>query len=146
MTITAAATGTPITKPNGALRFVDENGMLTSAALQMLAQWREFMVGTNRIIPTNCSGTNTLTLTPLDSGPLIEKYVDFEVFGFTAAATSTGDISATVVPRKGTLDTLKVYKAAGATRATTGDLVSGSFYWLVYIDSLDSAAGGFVLK
>lgn len=146
MTISATATGTPIAKPSAALRFVDENGMLTPHGAQLLTQWREFIVGMNRIIPCNASGTNTITLTPLDSGPLIEKYVDFEVFGFTAAATSTGDVSATVVPRTGTLSTLKAFKNAGATRATAGDLVSGSFYWLVYVDSLDTGAGAFVLK
>lgn len=146
MTITAAATGTPIPKAVGALRFVDENGMLTTQALQMFNQWREFIVGMNRVTPCNASGKNTITLTPLDASPLIEKYVDFEIFGFVAAETSDGDVSATVVPRKGALSTLNVYKAAGATRATAGDTVAGSFYWLVYCDSLNGAVGGFVLK
>ena len=146
MTITADATGTPIPKPVGALRFVDENGMLTNHALQVLSRWHEFMVGMNRVVPCNASGTNIITLAPLDSGPLLEKYVDFEMFGFVAANTSTGTVTATVTPRNGTLSTLKVYKTDGAAQATTNDIVAGSFYWLVYVDSLDSAAGGFVLK
>ena len=69
MTITAAATGTPLGKPSAALRFVDENGMLTNEALQMLSQWREFFGGMNRIIPCNASGTNVITLTPLTLPP-----------------------------------------------------------------------------
>ena len=146
MTITATATGTPIAKPSGALRVVDENGCLTSHGLQLLTGWREFLVGMNRIIPCNASGTNTVTLTPLDSGPLIEKYVAYEAFAFTAANTSTGDMSATVAPRKGTLSTLKVYTDDGATRATAGDVVQNSVYLLLYADHLDTGAGGFVLK
>jgi len=146
MTITAAATGTPIAKPSGALRFVDENGMLTDHGLQLLTGWREFIVGTNRIIPCNASGTNVITLTPLTSGPLIEKYVDYEAFAFTAANNSSGDVTATVVPRKGTLATLKVYKTDGAAQATTGDVVANSVYLALYADHLDGGAGGFVLK
>jgi len=146
MTITATATGTPIPKPVGALRFVDENGMLTNHALQVLSRWHEFMVGMNRIIPVNCSGTNVLTLTPLDSGPLLEKYVDYEAFAFTAANTSTGVVTATVVPRNGSLATLKVYKTDGAAQATTNDIVANSVYLLLYADHLDGGAGGLVLK
>jgi hypothetical protein len=44
----------------------------------------------NRITPCNASGTNVITLTPLDAAPLIEKYADYEVFSFVAANTSTG--------------------------------------------------------
>lgn len=146
MTITAAATGTPIAKPSGALRFVDENGFLTNHGLQLLTRWREFMVGMNRIVPCNCSGTNVLTLTPLDSGPLLEKYVAYEAFAFTAANTSTGVMTATVVPRTGTLSTLKVYKSDGAAQATTGDVVQDSVYLVLYADHLDGGAGGLVLK
>lgn len=146
MTITAAATATPIGRPNASLRFVDENGLLTEVAVQLLNQWREYIVGMNRITPCNASGTNTVSLTPLDSGPLIEKYVAYEAFAFTAANTSTGDISAMVVPRTGTLSTLNVYKNDGATRATTGDLVQNSVYLLLYADHLNAGAGGFVIK
>lgn len=146
MTITTAATGTPIPKANAAVRWIDENGYLTNAAVQLMNQWREFLVGMNRIIPCNASGTDLITLAPLDSAPLIEKYVDYEAFAFTAANTSTGSVTATVVPRKGTLDTLKVYKTDGASQATAGDVVANSVYLLLYADHLDSNNGGFVLK
>lgn len=146
MTITAAATGTPIAKPSNGVQFVDENGYLTPHGAQLLSQWREFLVGINRVIPCNATGTNTITLTPLASGPLIEKYVDYEIFAFTGANDSTGDISATVVPRKGTLATLKVYIDGGATRASTNDVRQNRVYLLLYADHLDSGAGGLVLK
>jgi len=147
MTISAAATGTPIPKVNSLVQFVDpKTGVLSEHGNQLLSAWYNFIVGMNRITPCNATGTNVITLTPLDAAPLIEKYTDFEIYGFTAANTSTGTVTATVVPKKGTLATLKVYKTDGAAQATTNDIVAGSFYWLVYVDSLDTGAGGFVLK
>ncbi len=147
MTISAAATGTPIPKVNSLVQFVDpKTGVLSEHGNQLLSAWYNFIVGMNRVTPCNAAGTNVITLTPLDAAPLIEKYTDFEIYGFTAANTSTGAVTATVVPKKGTLATLKVYKTDGAAQATTNDIVAGSFYWLVYVDSLDTGAGGFVLK
>lgn len=147
MTISAAATATPIPKPNSAFPFVDvKTGLLSEHGNLLLSAWYNFIVGMNRVTPCNATGTNVITLTPLDAAPIIEKYTDFEIYGFTAAATSTGTVTATVVPKTGTLATLKVYKTDGAAQATTGDIVSGSFYWLIYVDSLDGGNGGFVLK
>lgn len=129
------------------MQFVDpQTGLLSEHGVQLLSSWYNFIVGMNRVTPCNATGTNTITLAPLTASPLIERYNDFEIYAFTAAATSTGDVSATVAPKSGTLATLKVYKADGATRATTGDIVSGSFYLFIYVDSLDGGAGGFVKK
>jgi phage terminase large subunit-like protein len=147
MTISAAATATPIPKPNSVFPFIDpKTGLLSEHGNQLLSAWYNFILGMNRVTPCNATGTNVITLTPLDAAPLIEKYTDFEIYGFTAANTTSGTVTATVVPKKGTLATLKVYKTDGAAQATTNDIVSGSFYWLVYVDSLDGGAGGFVLK
>lgn len=147
MTITAAATGTPLQKPNGIFQFVDtQTGCLTEHGLQLLSQYYNFIVGMNRLTPCNASGKNVITLTPLTASPLIEKYVDFEVFTFTADQTSDGSVTATVVPKKGALATLKVYKTNGAAQAGAGDLVAGSLYFAIYNDALDTAAGGFVIK
>lgn len=146
MTITAAATATPLPKISAGLQFVDENGRLTQYAAQCLTQWREYIVGANRVVPCNASGTNVVELTPLDSGPLIEKYVDHEIFVFNAANTSTGDVTATVVPRTGTLATLKVYVDDGATQATTGDVIQNCIYLAIYASHLDGGLGGLVLK
>lgn len=147
MTISTAATATPISKPNGVFPFVDlQTGCLSEHGLRIMSQYYNFIVGMNRITPCNASGTNVITLTPLDASPLITAYDDFEIFSFVAANTSSGVVTMTVVPRDGTLSTLKAYKTNGAAQATTGDIVAGSLYLAIYNDALDSAAGGFVIK
>jgi hypothetical protein len=100
----------------------------------------------NRITPCNATGKNVITLTPLDASPLIEKYVDYEVYSFVAEQTSDGSVTMTVVPRDGALATLKAYKTNGAAQAGAGDIVAGSLYLAIYNDALDTAAGGFVIK
>lgn len=147
MSISTDAIATPISKPNGLFPFVDvKTGSLTEHGLQLLSQYYNFIVGMNRLTPCNASGTDLITLTPLDATPLIEKYADYEVFSFVAANTSTGAVTMTVVPRDGTLATLKAYKTNGSSQASTGDVVSGSLYLAIYNDALDSGSGGFVLK
>jgi hypothetical protein len=147
MSISTAATGSPIQKPNGVFPFIDKDtGCLSEHGLQLLTQYYNFIVGMNRLTPCNASGTNIITLTPLNVFPLIEKYVDYEVFTFVAENTSTGLVTMTVVPKSGTLSTLKAYKTSGAAQATNGDIVAGSLYLAIYNDALDTAAGGFVIK
>lgn len=146
MTISAAATGTPIPRPNQQLQFVDpKTGNLGDHGVQLLTAWYNFIVGMNRVTPCNATGTNFITLTPLDASPLIEGYRDYEIYGFVAENDSVVPVTATVTPKSGTLATLNVYKTDG-TEATLGDVVAGSFYFLIYVDSLDGGAGGFVLK
>lgn len=147
MSISTDATGTPLSKPNGVFPFVDlATGCLAEHGLQLLNQIYNFIVGMNRLTPCNASGTNIITLTPLAASPLIEKYVDYEVFTFVAANTTSGVVTMTVAPKKGTLSTLKAYKTNGAAQATTGDIVAGSLYFAIYNDTLDSGNGGFVIK
>jgi hypothetical protein len=147
MSISADATGTPIPKPNGTFAFVDlQTGALSEHGLQMFQRLYDFVVGMNRLTPCNATGTNLITLTPLDSSPMIEKYVDYEVFTFVAAANSTNTVTATVVPKKGALDTLKVFKTDGSAQAASGDVVEGNLYLAIYNDALDLGNGGFVLK
>lgn len=147
MTITSAATGTPLSKPDGLFPFVDpQTGCLSERGLSLLTQYYNFMVGMNRLTPCNATGTNIVTLTPLAASPLIEKYVDYEVFTFVAANTSSGSVTMTVVPKNGTLATLKAYKTNGSAQAGSGDLVAGSLYLAIYNDALDTGAGGFVIK
>lgn len=144
MTVSASA---PISKPNGLFPFVDlATGSLSEHGLQILTQWYNFIVGMNRITPCNATGTNVITLTPLTASPLIESYADYEIYSFVAANTSTGSVTATVVPKNGTLATLKVYKTNGSAQAGVGDIVSGSLYLAIYNSALDSGAGGFVAK
>lgn len=147
MTIASAAIPTPIVKPNQIAAFVDiKTGCLSDHGIQLMSQFYNFIVGMNRVIPCNASGTNVITLTPLDASPLLKKYADYEVFGFVAANTSTGSVTMSVAARDGSLATLKAYKTNGAAQAGLGDVVSGSLYLAIYNDALDSGAGGFVLK
>ena len=101
----------------------------------------------SRTIPCNAStASNLITLTLLPSQPQVNQYADFDQYGFIADVTSTGSVTAKVVTAQGTLATLNVYKTNGAAQAGTGDVVSGSQYFLAYVDSLNGGAGGFVLR
>jgi hypothetical protein len=147
MSISTAATASPLSKPNGIFPFVDpQTGNLSDHGLQLLNQWYNFIVGMNRLTPCNASGTNVISLTPLASSPLITGYVDYEVYTFVAANGSTGSVTMTVVPDTGTLATLKAFKTSGASQAGNADIVAGSLYFAIYNDALDSGAGGFVIK
>jgi hypothetical protein len=146
MTIPAAAKATPLPKANNQSTFVDDGGVLTIHGLQLLEAFRNYIVGGNRVIPCSASGTNVITLTPNDSSPLLEKYVDHEIFSFMAAATSTGSVTALVVARTGNLSTLKAYISGGATQAGAGDVEQNKLYLAIYNSALDTGAGGFVLK
>jgi hypothetical protein len=143
MTISATATGTPLPKANSVAQFVDpRTGSLSPHGAQLMNQWQRFSVGMNRITPCNAStASNVITLTPLTASPLLEKYVSFETFGFVADATTTGNVTLTVAPVKGTLSTLNVYMENGGVLASSGSIVAGRFYLVSYVDSLD----GFVL-
>ena len=147
MSISTAATGAPLSKPNGLFPMVDvKTGCLSDHGLQLLNEWYNFIVGMNRLTPCNASGKNLITLTPLTASPLITGYVDYEIYSFVAAQTSDGSVTGTVVPASGTLATIKFYKTSGAAQAGAGDVVSGSLYLGIYNDALDSGAGGFVIK
>ena len=145
MAITAIST--PLPDPRAHRAFVDEDGRLTPYGSEFLNSLRIFVNGMNRIIPCNASTTsNLITLTPLDSTPLLQGYIEYEAFSFTADATTSAPVTATVVPKIGTLATVKVYKTDGAAQADTGDIVANSVYLLLYAAHLDSSAGGLVLK
>lgn len=147
MSIATAAKGTPLAKAVSTYQFVDiQTGNLTDYGMQHLNQLRNFIVGMNRITPCNATGKNVITLTPLDASPLIETYVDYEIYAFVAEQTSDGAVTGTVVPRKGALATIKFYKTNGSAQAGAGDVVAGSLYLAVYNDALDTGAGGLVLK
>lgn len=139
----------PFTDPlSGKQAIIDpRTGLPTPYFLTFMAKLRAVGLGANRIIPCNATGTNVITLTPLyPVAPLIEGYRDFDRFTFVAANTSTGSITATVVPERGALATLKVYKDGGSTQAGSGDVVAGRIYDAVFNDALDGGAGGLVLK
>lgn len=142
-----------ILPPNARVPVVDEDGLLTSAGLAVLKQMQLLINGlTPTIACTALFTTNVYTLTPFSISPLpggptsSTYYTDFVAFAFVAPDTSTGVISATVVPTSGALATLPVLKAFGATPAGAGDITSGLFYILFYVSNFNGGDGAFVLK
>lgn len=152
MTIPASARPAVPNAANTRVPIIDpETGILNSNGIGVLTDLLNYIIGSSRVIPCEETGTNVLALTQLSISPLIQRYNDYDIYQFVAAATSTGLITANVTVVQGTvvqgtLATLKVFKSNGAIQATTGDVVLGSFYLLIYVDSLDGGAGGFVLK
>lgn len=146
MTIPAAAQVPSLLQPAQRSQFVDDGNILTNNGWQVLAGMFNFINGTNRVIPCNAAGSNAITLTMLAVAPLVQGYFDFDTYRAVAAATSTGLVTASVVTPQGALATIKVFKTNGSAQATTGDITIGLLYDFTYVDSLDSGAGGFVLR
>lgn len=118
----------PITNPNARAPLVDEKGMLTSTGLRLLQNFHDLLNGISPIIPCNCSSNGLkYTLTPLDVAPNVPNYYAFWSFAFTADATSTGLVTATVVPNTGVLPTLIVVKPNGP-QANAGDILINNQY------------------
>ena len=82
---------------------------------------------------------------PNDWTPLLEKYVDYEEFSFTADGTSTGAITIRVQAKTGYLATLNAYVTNGSAAAGAGDLTVDRVYLAIYADHLNAGAGGFVI-
>lgn len=147
MMVPAAARASPIGLPNSRIVFVDPTtGVLTPNGLGNLTDIINYINGSSRLIPCTETGTNVLALTLLSIAPLIKQYNDYDIYQFVAAATSTGNVTANVTTPQGALATLNVYKTNGSAQATTGDVVINLQYQLTYVDSLNSGAGGFVLR
>src|SRR5262245_1870625 len=146
-TIPPAAKPTPLTQFDRALAIIDDSKEHASPiAVAFFSALRDFVNGMNRVIPCSAAGTNLIVLTPNAAFPKIEKYVDYEIYAFTAEATSTGNVTMLVRLPNGDLATIKAFKTNGAAQATTGDIVANSVYLAVFADHLDGGAGGFVIK
>ena len=147
MTIPASAQATPIVTINPGMQFTDERGNLTNRAAIALQQIHDYVVNMNRIVPCNASTTsNVITLTMLDVQPQVNQYASYDTYAFVADATTTGNVSIAVVTASGALATLNAYKTNGSARAGSGDVTSGLQYFATYVDSLNTNAGGFVLR
>lgn len=147
-TISTSASPPLLVAPNQRVPFVGKDSqLLTPPGMQQLQQTNQFINATSRMIPCSCTGTaNALILTPVSGGPLIGGYFDYETYSAVAASSSSGAVTATVVPQTGTLAALKVFKTNGSAQAGAGDLTAGLHYLFTYVDSLDSGNGGFVLR
>jgi hypothetical protein len=95
-------------------------------------------------IPCTATGTNTITLAPIGNAPSatnLSAYGSLNLFSFIAVSTSTS----TVAVQFGSLASLPVYKSDGTTQATTGDIIGGRPYMLMYSQALNGGGGGFYL-
>lgn len=142
---------TQIQPPNTRIQLVDpKTGVLTYPGLQFLQQLWGQVVNTNQVIPCTCASVNnTYTLTPFPTPPSftgLTGYTDYTIFTFVADTNSFGLCVAQVLP----LPLIFMYKNGGAARATAGDIVSGSLYFLTYNSALASgtgqAIGGLIAK
>ncbi len=133
--------------PNVRLPLVDKQGMLTIPGQQILQQHAVLLNGSVPAVPSTAThASNVYTLQPYQVSPQFGNYNNFQNFPFMAPATSTGLVTATVVPPTGALATLPVLKNNGAAQATSGDIVNGRLYNLVFHAELNSGNGAFVLS
>jgi hypothetical protein len=153
MSIPSSAKARPIASPSDRLPVIGGGGAYAIDELRRQNHLRDYVVGMGRIIPCSCiSAANVLTLTPNGHGaedgvgPLLEGYRFGDIYLFVADASSTGSVTATVVPKSGALATLKVYINGGAAQAGNGDITAGRVYLGVYVYSLDANAGGIVIR
>lgn len=126
-----------------------KTGAPSKVLVALLTQLRDYILGSGRIVPCDASGTaNAIVLTPNNPvSPIMSGYAEHDGFAFTASASSSASVTASVISRDGnSMGSLKVYKTAGAAQAGNGDVVIGSFYVAFYVSSLDSGNGGLVLK
>lgn len=158
MTIPSSAIPTPIVSPTAAGSSFITQAASSNASPQLsntgrlaLQQAHDYVVNMCRTFPANAStASNVITLTLLAVQPTLIQYADFDSFGFVADASTTGNITSLVVTdvngNETPLATLNVYKNNGGTQAGSGDITAGRQYFLTYVDSLNSNAGGFVLR
>lgn len=98
-------------------------------------------IGLGIIYPCTATGTNTVALTPLSGWPSFNTYTNNLAFIFNAANTSTGTITVNVAG----VGALNLYLPDGVTQAASGSLASGKTYVIVYVSTLNSNAGGFLI-
>lgn len=85
-------------------------------------------------IPCSATGTNAYALTPTTNAPAVPTYTDKQEFGFVAPNTSSGNCTLSVAG----LAAKTLFKAGGVSQASTGDILLGQYYVVVYLSSLDA--------
>ena len=96
-------------------------------------------------ITCTVTGTNSLTLTPVNAAAPIAAYQQMMEFYGIAAATNTGATTVSVV---GIAGSFNVYKdtSSGPVLLTGGEIVQNCEFSLVFDQALNSNAGGFHLQ
>jgi hypothetical protein len=93
------------------------------------------------VLPCTAAGTNAYVLTPQSATLTVTAYSDKELYSFDAPATSTGSCTIAI----GVLPALNLYAADRVTVIGSGAIVTGAFYIVGYLASLNSGAGGFFI-
>ena len=94
------------------------------------------------VYPCTASGTNSIVLTTAVGDPPVTSYTSrAPIFAFVAAGNSSGSVTVNI----NGIGAKNLYKSNGAVQCASGDIVSGSVYWIGYDATLNSAAGGFAL-
>jgi hypothetical protein len=129
-------------------KFVNtDTGRLTPYGIGFLNDlWRQLAAGFVIVPCQAATAANVITLTPIMNSEGGATYGDYMWFSFIADVTSTGAVTANVVGDRGSLTTIKVLKADGASQAGAGDIVINSLYLLGYGSGYDGGLGAFVLK
>jgi len=97
--------------------------------------------GFNPVVSCNATGTNSITLTPINSSQQPAIYSNFQLFAFVPVATTTGPVTLQV----GTLPFESVFVAPGV-QAGSGTFVVGAGPYLIGYGSLVAGASpGFLL-
>ena len=125
--------------------FVDaQRFSLTDQALNRLNDlWRQVVAGFV-VVPCVVTQTtpNTLQLIPLLNSEGGNSYGNGMGFWGKAIVTTTGAATGFV----GKQPTVNLYKSPGLVQIGAGDIVAGGLYFFMYESSLNSNAGGFVVK
>jgi len=99
--------------------------------------WTRITSVTPSLIYCTATGSNVITLTP---DTPVGEYENGQMFGFVAAADSTGSITLGV----GSLSALPVYLPTGV-QAGANVFESGTFYIVAYVPSYNSNNGGWAI-
>lgn len=147
MTISTAKMPHNPIPPVQKIQWTNPDGFLTIPATQVIQQLWALLTSINTIVPCTVTGTaNAIQLTQFPTPPSFvfpqDQYVDYMVFSFVAGANSTAAVTAQFAA----FGFLKVFKTNGSAQAGSGDITTGLFYTLWYVDTLDSGNGGLVLK
>src|ERR1700690_3314426 len=93
-------------------------------------------MGLLTVVPCTASGTNSIALTPQGFTATQSVYANYQVYGWVAPNTSTGNVSVNV----SAIGALNLYLANGATQAGSGNIQAGAYYQIAYNSTLNSGA------
>lgn len=107
------------------------------------ADWDSMWAFSNALgnIACTASGSNTITLTPQTTSPVISSYQQLEKFTFVAVSANTGPVNIAV----GSGASIALYTTGGIAISSPNSIVNNGYYEIVYDATLNSGAGGFRL-